>query len=124
MRNFRKYDVWNDSMSFVKTIYEMTTSFPKMEQYGLSNQMNRAAVSIASNIAEGASRNSDIDFAHFLEIAIGSSFEIETQIEIAFSIGYIDESVKDKLISNLQIIQKRLNVFISKLRQKPITNCQ
>jgi len=124
MRNFRKYDVWNDSMSLVKTIYEMTTSFPKIEQYGLSNQMNRAAVSIPSNIAEGASRNSDIDFAHFLEIAIGSSFEIETQIEIAFSIGYIDESVKDKLISNLQIIQKRLNVFISKLRQKPITNCQ
>jgi four helix bundle protein len=124
MRNFRKYDVWNDSMSFVKTIYEMTTSFPKMEQYGLSNQMNRAAVSIASNIAEGASRNSDIDFAHFLEIAIGSSFEIETQIEIAFSLGYIEKSVKDKLISNLQIIQKRLNVFISKLRQKPITNCQ
>ena len=124
MRNFRKYDVWNDSMSFVKTIYEMTTSFPKMEQYGLSNQMNRAAVSIASNIAEGASRNSDIDFAHFLEIAIGSSFEIETQIEIAFSFGYIEKSVKDKLISNLQIIQKRLNVFISKLRQKPITNCQ
>ena len=102
----------------------MTTSFPKMEQYGLSNQMNRAAVSIASNIAEGASRNSDIDFAHFLEIAIGSSFEIETQIEIAFSFGYIEKSVKDKLISNLQIIQKRLNVFISKLRQKPITNCQ
>ena len=124
MRNFRKYDVWNDSMSFVKTIYEMTTSFPKMEQYGLSNQMNRAAVSIPSNIAEGASRNSDIDFAHFLEIAIGSSFEIETQIEIAFSLGYIEKSVKDKLISNLQIIQKRLNVFISKLRQKPITNCQ
>src|SRR5574344_3081537 len=123
MRNFRKYDVWNDSMRFVKTIYEMTTSFPKIEQYGLSNQMNRAAVSIPSNIAEGASRNSDIDFAHFLEIAIGSSFEIETQIEIAFSIGYIDESVKDKLISNLQIIQNRLNVFISKLRQKPITNC-
>ena len=124
MRNFRKYDVWNDSMSLVKTIYEMTTSFPKIEQYGLSNQMNRAAVSIASNIAEGASRNSDIDFAHFLEIAIGSSFEIETQIEIAFSLGYIEKSVKDKLISNLQIIQKRLNVFISKLRQKPITNCQ
>ena len=76
MRNFRELMIWQKAMDIVFHIYELTALLPKDETYGLKTQLQRAAVSIPSNIAEGCSRNSESDFKRFLEIAIGSAFEL------------------------------------------------
>ena len=118
MRNFRELDIWKRSISLSKAIYKLTESFPDREKYGLSIQIQRATVSIASNIAEGASRKSEIDFARFLEIAIGSSFEVETQLIIAKEIESISKEKYISIQSELTIIQKQLNLLIAKIRMK------
>ena len=76
MRDFRKYEIWIAAVGYATDIYKLTSAFPKYEIYGLCDQLQRAAVSISANIAEGCSRDSVKDFAHFLEIAIGSAFEV------------------------------------------------
>ena len=86
--------------------------------------MQRAAVSIASNIAEGASRDSVIEFAHFLEIAIGSAFEVETQLTIAYQRNYISAEKFQKIVTSLQEEEKGINTFIQTLKQKPTANSQ
>jgi len=83
MRDFRKSEIWKDAVAFARKIYQLTATFPVYEKYGLGSQMNRSVVSIASNIAEGCSRKSNIDFSRFLDIALGSSFELETQSKFA-----------------------------------------
>ena len=83
MRDFRQYEVWKNAVSFTTEVYKLTAAFPPSEKFGLVNQLQRASVSIASNIAEGASRTSEKDFTHFLEISLGSSFEVETQLLIS-----------------------------------------
>ncbi len=118
MRDFRKYRIWQDAISITNDIYSITDSFPKNETYGLSNQLQRAAVSIASNIAEGASRESAVEFAHFLEIAIGSAFEVETQLTIAFQRHYLSLESFQKIISSLQEEEKGINTFIQTLKPK------
>ncbi len=82
----------------------------------MSNQMQRASVSIASNIAEGCSRKSEVEFAHFLEIAIGSAFEVETQLLIAKQLNYIDDQEYSTLITRLDLLEKNINHLITKLR--------
>ena len=116
MRNFRNYQIWNDAVSFTTSIYKVTRSFPSYETYALSNQMQRASVSIASNIAEGCSRRSEVDFAHFLEIAIGSAFEVETQLSIAKQLNYIDDQEYSTLVTRLDLLEKNINHLITKLR--------
>ena len=106
MRDFRKYRIWQDAVNITNKIYSITEQFPSKEIYGLSNQLQRAAVSIASNIAEGASRSSTMEFAHFLEIAIGSAFEVETQLTIAFQRNYISENLFQQILCNLQEEEK------------------
>jgi four helix bundle protein len=101
MRNFRNLEIWKRSIELSKEIYRITSHFPAEERYGITSQMQRASVSIASNIAEGASRKSEVDFARFLEMAIESAFEVETQLIIACGIGYIKPSEQDKYIQNL-----------------------
>ncbi|MCQ2197215.1 MAG: four helix bundle protein [Bacteroidaceae bacterium] len=83
MRDFRKYDIWLKAVDVSTVIYGIVLSFPKYEIFGLSDQLRRASVSISSNIAEGCSRDSEKDFAHFLEMSIGSAFEVESQMKIA-----------------------------------------
>jgi len=117
MRNFRELEVWKEAMEIVKRIYAITNTFPTNEKFGLVSQMNRCAVSIASNIAEGCSRKSEIDFARFLEIAIGSSFELETQILIAKELNYTSTEITDNLVTNLNTLQKRLNSLREKVLQ-------
>ena len=102
----------------METIYRLTKCFPEDEKYGLTNQVRRAAVSIASNIAEGASRESEVDFARFLEISLGSAFEVETQILIANKLGYVTVENYEPLLNQLTILQKQINSLISKIRQK------
>lgn len=85
-RNFREYSVWQDAVKFASDIYRVTADMPWFEKKGLCDQLQRAVVSISSNIAEGAARYSDADFAHFLDFALGSAFEVETQLLIAKNI--------------------------------------
>lgn len=108
MRNFRDLDVWKCSVNLVKKIYIITGTFPNEEKFGLVSQINRCSVSIPSNIAEGCSRSSQKDFSRFLQISLGSSFELETQIEIAKEIGFINEELYLDVILELNSIQKRI----------------
>lgn len=117
MRNFREYDIWNDAMQLVLDVYAVTKQFPAAEVYGLSNQIQRAVVSIPSNIAEGAGRKSDSDFAHFLNIALGSAFEVETQLRIAYSLNYIDEPSCTKVVERTMTIEKELTNFINAIKR-------
>ncbi len=108
MHNFRKLDTWLDGVELADTIYTLTASFPKMEIYGLSSQMQRAAVSVPSNIAEGSGKGSDRDFARFVSISLGSLFELETQIEIAYRRGYISTENYYALRPRIESLQKRI----------------
>lgn len=93
MRPHEKLEVWNKAIDFVVTVYQETESFPKEERFGLTSQIRRAAVSIPANIAEGAARQSDKEFAYFLSNAQGSSSELETEFLIAYRLGYLREDV-------------------------------
>ncbi|MFM2368474.1 MAG: hypothetical protein RL619_774 [Bacteroidota bacterium] len=108
MRNFRDLEVWKFSIILVKKIYLITGKFPNEEKFGLVSQINRCSVSIPSNIAEGCSRSSQKDFSRFLQISLGSSFELETQIEIVKEVGFIDENLYSEIIFELNTIQKRI----------------
>ena len=116
-RNFRDYPVWQESVDFSTQIYKLTANMPWFEKKGLCDQLQRAVVSIASNIAEGSSRPSDTDFAHFLDIALGSAYEVETQLIIARNIGYIDEHTSQSLITLLSSIERQLNGLIKSIRR-------
>ena len=109
LRDFRKYDIWIDSMELVDDVYTFVEVFPSTEKYGLRSQITRSAVSIPSNIAEGASRNSEKDFARFLEIALGSTFELETQIIIASKRKYISKGSLEVTVQKLSSLQKRIH---------------
>jgi four helix bundle protein len=88
-RNFRNYKVWQDAVDYSTKVYQITDKMPWFEKKGLCDQLQRAAVSISSNIAEGAAKPSNADFARFLDTALGSAYEVETQLLIANKIGYI-----------------------------------
>ncbi len=107
-RPHRKLDVWKKSMDFVKHIYNETETFPKSEIYGLSSQMRRAAISIPSNLAEGAARKGKKEFKQYLNIAQGSISEIDTQIELSFILNFIEENVYNDLMDELNTISKML----------------
>ncbi len=94
MFNFEKLDVWHEAIAFADSIYALTAKFPPTEQYGLTSQMRRAAVSVSSNIAEGSSRSSRTDFARFVEIASGSLFEVVSQATIALHQSFITDAEK------------------------------
>lgn len=115
VKSYKDLIVWQKSMDLVEMIYQVTKSFPKDEQYGLTNQLRRAAVSIPSNIAEGQARNSTAEFKNFLSIARGSLAEVDTQLLIAERLGYIQPE-KLREILELQIeINKMTNSLMSKL---------
>jgi len=108
MNNFKELTVWKKSIEMVREIYSITTRFPKEEIYGIANQIRRAAVSVPSNIAEGAGRNTGKEFTHFLAIALGSCFELETQLIIAKDLEFISEADLNRLEDLLGEIQKML----------------
>lgn len=111
MRNFRDLDVWKSSVLFVKEIYKITEAFPSNEKYGLTSQISRCAVSIPSNIAEGCSRNSQKDFSRFLQISLGSAFELETQIEIIKELNFISHEKYLDVLAELHVIQRRIQAL-------------
>ena len=120
MRNFRNYNVWQESMGLVKAVYMLSEKLPSNERYGLRSQITRTDVSIPANIAEGCSRNSDIEFKRFLEIALGSAFELETHLLIIEDLSILKYDCTE-ISELLNKIQKMLNQFISKLKQDKVT---
>lgn len=110
--NFKELKVWQKAILFSKEIYVVTKSFPDSEKFGITSQLQRSAVSVAANIAEGAGRGYQKDFSRFLSIAIGSSYEAETLLVISQEVGYLSKEDFERLSS--------LNVEIQKMTVKLI----
>lgn len=106
---YRDLKAWQTAMDMVQDIYGLTQAFPKEETYGLTIQLRRAAVSIASNIAEGKGRSSDKELLHFLSNAKGSLFEVETQLMIADRLGYLTHAQGEALLSQAAEVGRLLN---------------
>jgi four helix bundle protein len=109
MNKFRDLLVWQKAMDLAEQVYILTKDFPVDERYGLQSQVRRCSVSIPSNIAEGAGRNSNKEFKYFLSIALASSFELETQLLLASKFNYIVKEALEEVINKLQEVQKMLN---------------
>ncbi len=118
MHNFKKLSIWAKSMDFVTDIYRTTNTFPSSERFGLVSQLQRAAVSVPANIAEGSAKSSNKDFARFLEIAIGSTFEVETELVVSFNLNYINAEQLNQLVDKLSELQKMIIGFKEKLKQQ------
>ena len=97
MNNFKELNIWKDAMLIAKNVFVVNKQFPSDERFGLISQINRSVVSIPSNIAEGCGRSSKREFHHFLAIALGSSYELETQLMLAESFGYINTEKLNEL---------------------------
>ena len=115
MKTYRDLLVWQKAITFVTKTYKATKMFPKEELYGLISQMKRSAISIPSNIAEGYGRKSRNDYLRFLQIAMGSLFEIQTQLEIARNLGFVPEDSFNELYENSREIERMLSSLIRKL---------
>lgn len=116
IKTYRDLLVWQKSMSFVTAIYRSTEQFPKKEVYGLAPQLQRCAVSIPSNIAEGYGRRSTGDYVRFLQISMGSVFELQTQLEIARNLEYLSKERVEELYGQSREIERMLSSLISKLK--------
>ena len=114
MKTHYDLNVWNDSIVLVKEIYKIVVKFPKEEVYGLTSQIKRAAISIPSNIAEGASRQTSREFIRFLYIALGSTSEVETQLIIAKELNFICSDDLNYLLNKLENIKKMLKYLKDK----------
>ena len=116
-RNFREYPVWQQAVEYATKIYQITAEMPYFEKKGPCDQLQRAVVSISSNIAEGSARTSDSEFAHFLDIALGSAYEVETQLLISKNVGYIDINIYNQLLDELISIEKQLTGLVNSIRK-------
>ena len=116
MRDFHKLGIWQRSHQLTLDVYKMSKSFPKDELFGLSSQIRRAASSIPTNIAEGCGRASNKDYAHFLQIAIGSASEVEYELLLAHDLEYINDEAFNKLTSETIAIRKMIIKYQSELK--------
>jgi four helix bundle protein len=108
MHKFKDLKVWQKAVDLATLTYQTTKRFPGEERYGLTSQINLSVISIASNIAEGAGRNSKKEFLNFLSIAAGSSYELETQVLIAYNLKYLPKENLDPLVLSIEEIQKMI----------------
>ena len=115
MRNFKQLKIWQKGFEIAVNCFRLTTTFPKEEKYGITSQITRSGVSIPSNIAEGSSRASEKDYKRFVEISLGSSFELETQLLIAQAVDYGNTGLRHQLLKDIDEEQKMLISFMSKL---------
>jgi four helix bundle protein len=120
---FEKLEVWQDARRRNRQVYKATKAFPSDEQFALTSQLRRASISVSSNIAEGSGRNSDKDFAHFLEQAYGSLMEVASQLYLAFDEGYIEENPLSFILEEIRhqaakvaALNRSLSVKGSKVR--------
>jgi four helix bundle protein len=107
VHDFRRLEVWHQSIELAGGIYRLTEALPVAERYGLTAQMRRAAVSVSSNIAEGAARGTDAEMARFLKFALGSLSEVDSQVELAVCLGYLGEQPD---------LQERINRLRSRIK--------
>lgn len=115
IRSFRDLKVWQKGMALVNRVYNATNYFPDNEKYSLTSQLRRSAISIPSNIAEGYGRRSTGDYLRFLNIAIGSLYEVQTQIEIALNLDYMKKEWFDILYEDSREIERMLSSMIQKI---------
>jgi len=116
MHNFKKLKIWQEGITIVSDSYRLTKTFPDYEKFGLVSQMNRCAISIPSNIAEGSSKSTDKHFNKYLEDSLGSAFEWETQLIVAFYENYLSEEKFKELEQKIKQIQKMISRLQSGLK--------
>jgi four helix bundle protein len=117
MKTFRDLLIWQKAMILVTNCYSATSSFPKDEQFGLTSQIRRSCISIPSNISEGFGRGTNKDYYRFLTISLGSLFEFQTQIEIAYNLNYITENQFNKLYEDSRELERMLSSFMNKVKE-------
>ncbi|OBQ56495.1 four helix bundle protein [Tamlana sp. s12] len=113
---YRKLLVWQKSMSLVTEVYRSVKNFPQDELYALTSQIKRSATSIPSNIAEGYGRDGTKDYLRFLNIALSSLFELQTQLEIAYNLSFLKEENFNKLFLDTREVERMLTSFIRKIK--------
>jgi len=116
MRDFRELKVWEKAHRLTLEVYQVTISFPREEQYGLMSQLRRCSSSIPANIAEGCGRGSEAEFAHFLQIALGSASELDYHLLLAYDLQYLKETEYKRLAMEISEIKRMLAGFLQKLR--------
>jgi four helix bundle protein len=116
MRDYRKLRVWKESHQLALDVYRATGTLPKEERYGLGAQLRRAAASIPSNLAEGCGRDSQKEFAHFLQVAIGSANELEYQILLARDLGMVDPGAYSLVTTRVEGVRQMLSGLRSRVR--------
>lgn len=117
-RNFRNYRVWQDAVALATKVYQVTAEMPWFEIKGLCSQLQRAVVGISSNIAEGAAKPSNAEFAKFLDTALGSAYEVETQLLISKNIGYIPDDIYAVLNTEIVSVERQIVALIRTIRSK------
>ena len=123
MQDYRKLIVWQKAHHLVLAVYEHTAAFPKHERYGLTSQMRRCSNSVTSNIAEGCGRNSRAQFYSFLEVAVGSAWELEYQLLLARDLQYLNEDAHAQMHHDVEEVKRMLTALLNKvgsLRRKNI----
>ena len=116
MKTFRDLLIWQKAMALVTNCYTISTDFPKDEQFGLTSQIRRCSISIPSNISEGFGRGTNKDYYRFLTISLGSLFEFQTQIEIAYNLKYISLDKFNKLYEDSRELERMLTSFMNKIK--------
>jgi four helix bundle protein len=116
MKTYRDLIVWQKAMALVTEIYKVTASFPRREDYGITSQIRRCAISIPSNIAEGYGRHSRNEYIRFLQIALGSLYELQTQLEIAANLGYLKKEEFDVLYESTREVERMLSSLVKSLQ--------
>jgi len=116
--HFKNLKVWQVGMEIVILVYKLTSKFPKEEKFSLVSQINRSAVSVPSNIAEGSGRGTDKDFGHFLEIALGSLYELETQLILSNNLEFIEGDDFENIGGKVSELERMIIGLIKSLKSK------
>ena len=117
MKNFKELKIWQKGFDIAVKSFDLVDTFPKEQKFGISSQITRSAVSIPSNIAEGSSRFSEKDYCRFIEISLGSTFELETQLLIAKAANFGNYELRDEILNDLNEQEKTLISFMNKLNK-------
>jgi four helix bundle protein len=116
MHQYKKLEIWQRAVALAVKIYQVSDAFPKEERYGLTSQITRSAVSVSSNIAEGAGRNTNKDFDNFLGYALGSLFEVETQLIIASRLSYVESGLLEEIENEIALLTNKIIRFKQSLQ--------
>ena len=112
MRNFKELDIWKESRLLAKGIYLLSNNLPQDEKFGLTSQIRRCVISIPSNIAEGAAKDSQKDFLRFLQISLGSSFELESHLLLCIDLELLNKEITEIHLESIERLQKRISSMI------------